>query len=168
MTGVVPGAEPHPAAASAPGLEGGSAGCEHGRVSAATTSPAASGAEVLAARPAPDRFMRRVLRIDDRAERLAEDELRTAFQTSIAMSAIRCIITYLAIPFLAPILGIAAGVGPIIGLPLAAVAIVFNVRSMRRFWAADHRFRWAYTIVGTAVIVLLVVLIGIDLLDLLG
>ncbi len=120
-----------------------------------------------ARRPAADRFMRRLLRISVEQPRLREDELRSAFSRSILVSATRCTLTYLVIPFLAPVLGIAAGVGPWIGVPLGSVAIVFNVKSIRRFWRADHRWRWAYTAIGTTVICLLVVLVVGDLIELL-
>lgn len=40
-----------------------------------------------------------------------------------------------------------------------------NVVSMRRFWAADHRWRWAYTAVGTSVIVPLLILMAGDVAD---
>jgi hypothetical protein len=118
-------------------------------------------------RPAADRFVRRVLRISDAQPRLGEDELRSAFSRSILVSATRCILTYLVIPFLAPVLGLATGVGPLIGIPVGLLAIVFNVKSIRRFWRADHRWRWAYTAIGGTVIVLLLVLIARDLVELL-
>jgi hypothetical protein len=120
-------------------------------------APARSGADV---------FMRRLLRVDDAQPRLREDELRSAFSRSILVSATRCIITYLLIPFLGPVLGLAAGVGPVVGIPVGALAIVFNVKSMRRFWRADHRFRWHYTAIGGTVIGMLVVLIALDLAEL--
>ncbi|HMJ76841.1 MAG TPA: hypothetical protein VK507_12760, partial [Iamia sp.] len=123
--------------------------------------------------PAPSRsradvFMRRLLRVDDAQPRLREDELRSAFSRSILVSATRCIITYLLIPFLGPVLGLATGVGPVVGIPIGALAIVFNVKSMRRFWRADHRFRWHYTAIGGTVIAMLVVLISLDLAELLA
>ncbi len=111
--------------------------------------------------------MRRLLRISDAQPHLRESELRSAFSRSILVSAVRCTLTYLVIPFLAPVLGIAAGVGPWIGVPLGTVAIVFNVKSIRRFWRADHRWRWGYTAIGTTVIALLVVLVVGDLIELL-
>jgi len=123
--------------------------------------------------PAPGRsradvFVRRLLRVDDAQPRLREDELRSAFSRSILVSATRCIITYLLIPFLGPVLGLATGVGPAVGIPIGALAIVFNVKSMRRFWRADHRFRWHYTAIGGTVIAMLVVLITLDLAELLS
>jgi hypothetical protein len=126
---------------------------------AAPPAPARSKADVL---------MRRLLRVDDTQPRMREDELRSAFSRSILVSATRCIITYLLIPFLGPILGLATGVGPVIGIPIGLLAIVFNVKSMRRFWRADHRFRWHYTAIGGTVIGMLVVLIALDLAELLS
>ena len=114
-----------------------------------------------------DLFMRRLLRVDDSQPRMREDELRSAFSRSILVSATRCIITYLLIPFLGPILGLATGVGPVVGIPIGALAITFNIKSMRRFWRADHRFRWHYTAIGGTVIGMLVVLIALDLAELL-
>jgi len=114
-------------------------------------------------RSAADAFMRRLLRIDQSQPRLGEDELRKGFSTSILVSAVRCVLTYLVIPFLAPILGLAAGVAPIIGIPVGVLAIVFNVKSMRRFWRADHKYRWHYTVISGTVITMLVVLIALDL-----
>lgn len=120
------------------------------------------------ARSKADLFMRRLLRVDEAQPRLREDELRSAFSRSILVSAVRCIITYLLIPFLGPVLGLAAGVGPVVGIPIGLLAIVFNVKSMRRFWRADHRYRWHYTAVGGTVIAMLVVLIALDLAELLS
>jgi hypothetical protein len=123
--------------------------------------------------PAPvrstaDVFMRRLLRVDDAQPRLREDELRSAFSRSILVSATRCIITYLLIPFVGPIIGLTTGVGPVVGIPVGALAIVFNIKSMRRFWRADHRFRWHYTAIGGTVIGMLVVLISLDLAELIS
>lgn len=133
-----------------------------------TSAPVAPAPPLPADRSAADRFMRRLLRVDESQPRLPEAELRSAFSRSILVSAVRCIVTYLLIPFLGPILGLAAGVGPVVGIPIGALAIVFNVKSMRRFWRADHRFRWHYTVVGGTVIAMLVVLIALDVAELLS
>ncbi|NDH76677.1 MAG: hypothetical protein EBY52_08090, partial [Actinobacteria bacterium] len=62
-----------------------------------------------------------------------------AFSRSILVSAVRCTFTYLLIPFGFPLIGLSAGVGPWIGLPVGLVAIAANVVSIRRFHRADHR-----------------------------
>lgn len=120
------------------------------------------------ARPPADVVMRRLLRLpDQRPPGTPRPDVHRAFSLSIVVSAVRCVLTYLVLPFLAPALGAAKGVGPWIGIPLGVLAIVFNVLSIRRFWAADHKWRWIYTAIATMVIILLAVLITTDVLDLL-
>jgi hypothetical protein len=120
-----------------------------------------------APRPAADLAMRRLLRIPD-GQVASERAAQRAFSTSVLVSAVRCTLTYLVLPFLAPLLGLAAGVGPAIGIPVGIVAIVCNVLTIRRFWAADHRRRWAYTALSLTVIALLLVLMARDVAALAG
>ena len=61
------------------------------------------------------------------------------------VSAVRCLITYLAIPILIPLLSLAGWVAAPIGFALCVVAVVNGVISIRRFWVADHPRRWMYT-----------------------
>jgi hypothetical protein len=136
---------------------------------AIVTAPAAPATAAAPRRSPADLAVRRVLRIpEQRGTASKRAQARKAFSTSILISAVRCVLTYLVLPFVAPALGVAKGVGPWIGLPIGAVAIVFNVLSIRRFWAADHRWRWAYTAIGLTVIGLLLVLMAGDLIELLG
>lgn len=120
-----------------------------------------------APRPAADVAMRRLLRIPD-GHTATEAAAQRAFSTSVLVSAVRCTLTYLVLPFVAPALGLAAGVGPAIGIPVGAVAIVFNITTIRRFWAADHRWRWAYTALAMTVVALLLVLMVRDVFTLVG
>ena len=120
-----------------------------------------------APRPAADVAMRRLLRIPE-GHTASEGAAPRAFSTSVLVSATRCTLTYLVLPFLLPALGLAAGVGPAIGIPVGIVAIGCNIATIRRFWAADHRYRWAYTALALTVIVLLAVLLVEDLASLLG
>ena len=120
-----------------------------------------------APRPAADAAVRRLLRIPD-GPPAPEDAAQRAFSTSILVSATRCLLTYIVLPFLAPALGLAAGVGPAVGIPIGVVAIGSNILTIRRFWAADHRWRWAYSAIALTVIVLLLVLMVEDILDLVG
>ena len=155
-----------------PRLAPGATDCEHGVVSAVepVVDLRATDVSVAPARPrsGADALMRRLLRIDEHARRHTDDELRRGFSQSMLVSAVRCILTYLVLPFVAPLLGFAAGVGPVVGIVIGVVAITFNVRTIRRFWMADHRWRWAYTAVGGTVMAMLVVLIALDLAELLA
>ncbi|MGH9234751.1 MAG: hypothetical protein ACRD0R_15595 [Acidimicrobiales bacterium] len=118
-------------------------------------------------RPAADVAVRRLLRIPE-GQTANVGAAQRAFSTSVLVSAIRCTLTYLVLPFLAPALGLAAGVGPAIGIPVGVVAIACNVMTIRRFWAADHRWRWAYSALSLTVIALLVVLMVRDIATLVG
>lgn len=92
------------------------------------------------------------------SEPLDESTLYRSFNRSVVISGIRCILTYLVLPYLAPALGLAGDVGPGLGLVISAAAIAANLFTIRRFWLAQHRWRWLVTVVSSAVIVLLVVL----------
>lgn len=89
-----------------------------------------------------------------------------AFSTSILISATRCLLTYIVLPFVAPAIGIAKDVGPGVGITIGLVAIASNVLTIRRFHAARHRWRWAYTAIALSVIGLLLVLMVQDIVDL--
>ena len=102
-----------------------------------------------------DVFMRRLLRIP-----AGTDPGQTAekvFGTSILISTVRCLLTYVLLPLLKPAIDLTGGVGPVVGLVIGAVSAVAIVYSMRRFWAASHRWRWAYTVIGGGILVLLAV-----------
>ena len=130
------------------------------------TLPSPSAAAPTAERPAADRFVRRLLRISPDRPRGSRAEANKAFSTSILVSAVRCLLTYIVLPFVAPILGVAGDVGPWVGLPIGVAAVVCNVLSMRRFWAADHKWRWGYTAIAVVVIGFLLVMMATDVAEL--
>jgi hypothetical protein len=100
--------------------------------------------------------------------RVSEEAARRAFSTSMLVSATRCLLTYIVLPFVAPLVGIAGDVGPGVGIPIGLVAIGSNFLTIRRFHAAEHRMRWAYTAIAVCVIIGLVILMGRDVADLVG
>lgn len=81
----------------------------------------------------------------------------------MVISGIRCIIAYILLPFAAPFLNLAPGVGPWLGVSIGAVAIVANGFSIRRFARSRHRLRTPVIAINIAVIAFMLVLIGIDL-----
>ncbi|MFQ5558015.1 MAG: hypothetical protein ACE5GB_10980 [Acidimicrobiales bacterium] len=97
---------------------------------------------------------------------LTDESVERTFSISILISAVRCTLTYVIFPWILPLLGIAGGVGPGIGLVIGTVAIVANAFTIRRFWAARHRYRVPVTVLSAGIIVLLVVLVVVDLADL--
>lgn len=103
-----------------------------------------------------DQRMRRLLRIPDDAPRVSLLAAHNAFGGSIAISGLRCLVTYVLVPLLAPSLGLSGAVGPVVGLVLSAVSTLAIVIATRRFFAAEHRWRWAYATVGATIVVFLV------------
>lgn len=106
-------------------------------------------------RPA-DRWMRRILAVRGVDLRSGEGAHHT-FRISVVVSAVRCIVTYVAVPVLVPVLSLSGSVAAPIGLALCAVAGVTGVISLRRFWRADHAHRWTYTAFITIVFAILTV-----------
>jgi hypothetical protein len=115
-----------------------------------------------------DRVMRRVLRLPVDAPAGTAEGARKAFQTSLLVATVRCLLMYIVFPFVLPAIGLASDVGPAIGLAISAAAIVCIVMSMRRYWRADHPMRWWYGALGGTVLCLLVALVVIDLTTLIG
>ena len=99
--------------------------------------------------------MRRLLRVPPDAS--PGTTAQSAFGASILLSTVRCLLTYVVLPILKPVVDLSGGVGPAFGLLLGAVSALAIVFSMRRFVAARHRWRWGYIAIGTGVLVLLTV-----------
>lgn len=123
---------------------------------------AAPSVAVTAERSAADRFMRRLLRVRGTDKKVVGDAHR-AFRTSVIVSAVRCLITYLAIPILVPLLSFAGVVAAPVGIVLCVVAVVNGIVSMRRFWISDHRARWMYTWFMAVVFVVLGIALYADI-----
>ena len=100
--------------------------------------------------------------------REALGQVERAFNLSLVVSGIRCVLAYVVLPFVTPLLGLAPGVGPTLGIPIATVAIGANVVSLRRFWRVQHPWRKQVTVLHIGVIGFLLMLIAIDVADLIG
>jgi hypothetical protein len=116
-------------------------------------------------RSAADRFARKVLRLQDPA---GTQEVHNIFSSSIALSATRCLLSYIILPGLALVwgglgLGTLHLIGPIIGIPVGVLALVFDVRAIRRFFQADHRWRWAAAALYMTVMVMVAALVIRDI-----
>ncbi|MHB1986499.1 MAG: hypothetical protein ACYCSF_00705 [Acidimicrobiales bacterium] len=111
-------------------------------------------------RSAADMTMRRLLRVPDRRPAPVNGDVHRLFSASILISALRCLLSYVVFPIAAPAIGAAGGVGPAIGIPIAVLALYFDAKGIRRFWLADHRYRWPITALYLAVMVLVGILLG--------
>lgn len=132
------------------GLSDGTGGCPVGHGAAATRSRA-------------DRIVRTLLRIQERPPGVSEAAAYATFQRSMLISATRCTLTYVIFPFVLPAIGIATGVGPILGVVIGVIAMTCDVFTIRRFFQVDHRWRWPISAVAVCVIGLLTVLLVEDI-----
>lgn len=94
---------------------------------------------------APDRVMRRLLGVSTPAPQPSAAAHR-AFRVSVAISGIRCLITYLLVPVLIPVLSLAGWVAAPLGIALCVYAVINGIVSLKRFWGSDHPKRWMYTL----------------------
>jgi hypothetical protein len=119
-------------------------------------------------RSAVDQTMRRLLRVPEAGTPIPESDTHRIFGASILLSATRCLLSYIVLPIMLPLLGLAKGVGPLIGIPIGVLALTFDFLGIRRFWLADHHQKWLfsaiYAVVGAMVLTLLIV----DIVDLVG
>lgn len=98
----------------------------------------------------------------DAVDKTAIFGARRSTTTAIVISGIRCTITYLLIPILAPFVNLLATLDLPVSIFLSAVAVVMGIRGVRRFWIADHQSRWSYTAFIGVVVGMLLVAIAID------
>jgi hypothetical protein len=95
-----------------------------------------------------------------------QNEAARLFSLSIVMSGTRCLLTYIVFPWVLPVLGIAGGVGPAVGVIVGVVAIAFNLLSIRRWRASGHAWRVPLMTLNSMVIVFLLVLVALDVSEL--
>lgn len=117
---------------------------------------------------APDAAMNRLLAVPDGPATVPEDAAHRIFSFSIFLSALRCLLSYVVFPVLAPLLGLATGVTAVIGIPIAVLALVFDALGIRRFWLARHRWRWPMTAIYLAIMGLVATLLAGDISHLVG
>ncbi|MFT3875306.1 MAG: hypothetical protein QM708_02595 [Propioniciclava sp.] len=113
-------------------------------------------------RSAADRFMRRLLRVNA-TDTKAIGDAHKAFRYSLVISGIRCLISYVLIPILVPVLAFAGVLAAPIGIALCVIAVVNGIVSVRRFWISDHRSRWMYTWFMAIVFAILAVALYADI-----
>ncbi|MEX1164442.1 MAG: hypothetical protein WEB03_13060 [Nitriliruptor sp.] len=108
-------------------------------------------------RSAAERLARQLLRVEH-----AEPRALMPLKGSLAISAVRCVITYAIIPATAPLITGLGVVATPIAIVLSIVAGVMAVVSLRRVWLADWSRRWAYTAFILIVVALLATTLVLD------
>ena len=75
------------------------------------------------------------------------------FETPLLVSAVRCILRYVVLPFVLPLHGVATGAALGILLTVDVIAAIAIVATLRRLWRLQHPRRWQYLAVALAVLV---------------
>ncbi len=94
--------------------------------------------------------------------RPTDREVERGFTWAMVASGVRCTISYILLPFVAPIFGFRSD-APLIGLAGGAVALVFNILGIRRFARSNHRWKRPAITLHVIVTVLVVVLMAMDI-----
>jgi uncharacterized membrane protein YozB (DUF420 family) len=82
---------------------------------------------------------------------------------SLAFSAVRCILQYAVLPFLLPIIGLAASWALGLTMLINVFALIAIVTSLRRMWRTNYSHRWRYMALAAPAFILLVSFLVLDI-----
>jgi hypothetical protein len=82
---------------------------------------------------------------------------------SLAFSAVRCILQYAILPFVLPLIGVAASWALGLTMLVNIAAIVAIVASVRRMWQIQYSHRWRYMMLAVPAFILLVSFLALDI-----
>lgn len=96
------------------------------------------------------------------AEQAAARAERT-YNYSLMLSAGRCIIQYVILPFVLPLIGVAGQMATGISLVINVVAVAAIIASVRRLWQINYARKWAYLGVAVGALVFIAFFVMFDL-----
>ncbi len=78
-----------------------------------------------------------------------------AFGFSLIFSGVRCVLQYMVLPFVLPLVGLTTDAAVPLTLTINIVALISVLYSLRRFWQINYKHKWQYLpIAATAVLIL--------------
>lgn len=80
----------------------------------------------------------------DSQERSAEN----TFMFSMLFTGIRCVLEYILLPFVLPLLNLSDAIAVPVVLLANAIALAALAYSIRKFWIIDYKYKRAYLMVG--------------------
>jgi hypothetical protein len=112
-----------------------------------------------------DTVISRLLFVRPQAEQYTEatNTGEGAFSFALLFSGVRCIIMYVILPFVLPLVGIAGNFGVVLDIVINVIAIGAIIYSLRRFWTINYKRKWQYLPVALVAFVLLVAFIALDI-----
>jgi hypothetical protein len=93
---------------------------------------------------------------------------RRALTFGLLLSALRCTVQYVLLPFVLPWIGVATSIPPWVMLVLGAVALASLTRNVLYLWRMHHARRWSYLALAGMVALALVLFMVMDLRNALG
>jgi uncharacterized membrane protein len=91
------------------------------------------------------------------------EKAQQAFSFALLFSGVRCILMYVVLPFILPLIGLAGNFSIWIDIAINVVAICAIFYSLRRFWQTGYERRWQYLPVALVALFVLVAFIGLDI-----
>ncbi len=85
------------------------------------------------------------------------------FNLSLAISGVRCVIQYMILPFVLPLVGVAVEWAVPISLAINLIAIAAIFFSLRRFWQTNYKGKWQYLIIALFALIFIGVFTYTDL-----
>jgi hypothetical protein len=82
---------------------------------------------------------------------------------SLAFSAVRCILQYAILPFILPLIGVAASWAIGLTMIINIAAMIAIVASVRRMWQITYSHRWRYMILAVPAFLLLTSFLVLDI-----
>jgi ABC-type iron transport system FetAB permease component len=85
-----------------------------------------------------------------------------AINFALLLSALRCTVQYIVLPFVLPWIGVATSIPPWVTLILGALALASLARNVRTLWRTRHARRWSYLFTALAVAAALLLFTVVD------
>ncbi len=91
-----------------------------------------------------------------------------ALTFGLLLSALRCTVQYILLPFVLPWIGLAKTIPPWLMLVLGGIALASLTRNVRYLWRLHHARRWSYLGLASVVAAALLLFMVMDLRTLFG
>jgi len=110
-----------------------------------------------------DAWLERIFFISPKEASTTAQNPRKLFGIALLISALRCIVQYIVLPFILPLLGMFSAIPLWASLLLSFVALISLLRSLRILWQYRHPKRFAYLPLAALMLGVLLIFITSDL-----
>lgn len=109
-----------------------------------------------------DRTVERILRVRPVESRTVTEErsAENTFMASMLFTGIRCVLEYIVLPFMLPLLNLSNTIAVPLVLAVNLIALAALVHSVRKFWAIDYKHKRAFlgvAVIGGAILILFMI-----------